>query len=157
MTRKMLGKRFVPAAMLMVGIAIGAVLSPLASAPARGEAQAQSLSPAPAAVDELRTYTTNEGKLPALQARFRDHTMKIFERHGIRSVGYWIPQDAPRSANTLIYIVAHASREAAARNWDAFRQDPEWQQVAAASEANGKLLANVDSVFMDATDFSPLK
>jgi NIPSNAP len=143
--------------MLMVGIAIGAALSPLASAPARGEAQAQSLSPAPAAVYELRTYTTNEGKLPALQARFRDHTMKIFERHGIRSVGYWIPQDAPRSANTLIYIVAHASREAAARNWDAFRQDPEWQQVAAASEANGKLLANVDSMFMDTTDFSPLK
>jgi hypothetical protein len=75
----------------------------------------------------------------------------------MRNIGYWIPQDAPRSSNTLIYIVAHPSREAAAKNWDAFRQDPEWQQVSAASEANGKLLANIDSVFMDATDYSPLQ
>ena len=157
MTSERLRKRVVPAAMLVVGMAIGAVLSPLASAPARGEAQAMPSAPSPTAVYELRTYTTNEGKLPALQARFREHTMKIFERHGIHSIGYWIPQDAPRSSNTLIYIVAHASREAAARNWEAFVKDPEWQQVAAASEANGKLLANIDSVFMDATDYSPLK
>ena len=83
--------------------------------------------------------------------------MKIFERHGIHSIGYWVPQESPKSSNTLIYIVAHASREAAAANWEAFRQDPEWQQVAAASEANGKLLANIDSVFLNATDYSPLK
>jgi hypothetical protein len=157
MTSQRLGQRVVPAAMLIVGMAIGAVLSPLASAPARGEAQASALSSSPTAVYELRTYTTNDGKLPALQARFRDHTMKIFERHGMRNIGYWIPQDAPRSSNTLIYIIAHPSREAAARNWEAFRQDPEWQQVSAASEANGKLLASIDSVFMDATDYSPLK
>jgi len=157
MPNKFFGQRFVPAAMLVVGIAIGAVISPLAIAPARGEAQAQSPATAPTAVYELRTYTTNEGKLPALEARFRDHTMKIFERHGIHNIGYWIPQDSPKAANTLIYIVAHASREAAARNWDAFRQDPEWQQVAAASEANGKLLVGIESVYMDATDFSPLK
>lgn len=157
MTSEMLGRRVVPAAMLIVGMAIGAVLSPLASAPARGASQAPSPSASSSVVYELRTYTTNEGKLPALQARFRDHTIKIFERHGIHSIGYWIPQDAPKSSNTLIYIVAHESREAAARNWEAFRQDPEWQQVAAASEANGKLLANIDSVYMDAADYSPMK
>jgi len=157
MTREMLGSRVVPAVMLVLGIAIGALISPLASAPVRAENQAQAPVREPATVYELRTYTTNEGKLPALQARFRDHTMKIFERHGIHSIGYWVPQDAPRSSNTLIYIVAHASREAATRNWDEFRQDPEWQQVAAASEANGKLLAGIESVYMDAADFSPMK
>lgn len=108
-------------------------------------------------VFELRTYTTNEGKLEALQARFRNHTMKIFERHGMTNVGYWIPQDAPHSGNTLIYIISHASREAAKKNWEAFRADPEWQKVQKESEANGKIVAKVESVFMDATDYSPLK
>lgn len=157
MTNTMPVNRLFPAATLIMGIAIGAVLSPLASAPAGAGAQPQPAGPATPAVYELRTYTTNEGKLPDLQARFRDHTMKIFERHGIHSIGYWVPQDGPRSANTLIYIVAHPSREAAAKDWDAFVHDPEWQQVAAASEANGKLLANIDSVYMDATDYSPLR
>lgn len=105
-------------------------------------------------VFELRTYTTNEGKLDALQARFRDHTTRIFKKHGITNVGYWVPQEKP---NTLIYIVSHPSREAAKQNWDAFRADPEWQKVAKESEANGKIVAKVDSVFMDATDYSPLK
>src|SRR5260370_4295183 len=72
---------------------------------------------------ELRTYTTNEGKLDALQARFRDHTMRIFQKHGMTNVGYWVPEDKP---NTLIYIISHPSREAAKQNWDAFRADPEW-------------------------------
>src|SRR5215470_10039985 len=71
-------------------------------------------------VFELRTYTTNDGKLDALQARFRDHTTWIFQKHGITNVGYWVPEDKP---NTLIYIVSHASREAAKQNWDAFRAD----------------------------------
>ena len=105
-------------------------------------------------VFELRTYTTNEGKLDALQARFRDHTMRIFKKHGITSVGYWVPVDKP---NTLIYIVAHPSREAAKANWDAFRADPEWQKVAKESEANGKIVTKVESVFMDPADYSPMK
>src|SRR5438270_67516 len=105
-------------------------------------------------VFELRTYTTNEGKLDALQARFRDHTTGIFKRHHMTNVGYWVPQDKP---NTLIYIISHDSREAAKANWDAFRADPEWQKVQKASEANGKIVAHVDSVYMDATDYSPIK
>ena len=112
---------------------------------------------APARVFEIRTYTTNEGKLPDLEKRFRDHTIRIFNKHGMTSVGYWVPQDAPRSQNTLIYILAHPSREAAKANWAAFGKDPEWQKVRAESEANGAIVSHVDSVFADATDFSPLK
>jgi|SRR5579863_6654814 len=109
-------------------------------------------------VFELRTYTCNEGKLEALKARFRDHTIEIFKRHGMESIGYWVPQDGERSKTTLIYIIAHASREQAARNWKEFSSDPEWKKVAADSEANGKILArSPESVFMDPTDFSQLK
>jgi len=108
-------------------------------------------------VFELRTYHTLPGRLPALQARFRDHTVQLFERHGMTNIGYWTPADAPASENTLIYILAHASRDAAKKSWDEFRNDPEWQQVAKASEADGKIVEKVDSVFMDATDYSRIK
>jgi len=108
-------------------------------------------------VYELRTYTTFDGKLDALQKRFRDHTIEIFNRHAMTSIGYWVPQDPPRSQNTLIYILAHPSREAAKQHWDEFRNDPEWKKVSAESEANGKIVSHVDSVFMDATDYSKLK
>jgi hypothetical protein len=77
-------------------------------------------------VFEIRRYTTNEGKLDALNARFRDQTMRLFEKHGMTNIGYWTPQDAPQSANTLISILAHPSREAATKNWDEFRPDPDW-------------------------------
>lgn len=108
-------------------------------------------------VYEMRTYYTNEGKLPDLQARFRNHTTKLFEKHGMKNVGYWVPQDAPASQNTLIYIISHESRDAAKKSWDAFRNDPEWKEVAKASEANGKIVSKVESVYMDATDYSPIK
>jgi hypothetical protein len=108
-------------------------------------------------VFELRTYTCNEGKLPDLQARFRNHTMRIFEKHGMTSIGYWVPQDAPESQNTLVYMLAHPSREAAKKNWAAFISDPEWQKVQKESEANGKLVSKIVSVFMDPADFSPVK
>ena len=108
-------------------------------------------------VFELRTYTCFEGKLPDLLTRFRDHTMQIFEKHGMTSIAYWVPQDAPLSQNTLIYVLAHPSREAAKKNWAAFIGDPEWQKVQKESEANGKLVSNVVSVFMDPADFSPIK
>jgi hypothetical protein len=110
-----------------------------------------------ARVFEIRTYTTLEGKLPDLEKRFRDHTIRIFNKHGMTSIGYWVPQDAPRSQNTLIYILAHPSREAAKEHWAAFGSDPEWQKVRAESEANGRIVSHVDSVFADPTDFSPLK
>jgi len=109
-------------------------------------------------VYELRTYTCNEGKLEALKARFRDHTIEIFNRHGIESVGYWVPQDPEKSKTTLIYIVAHPSREAAKKNWAEFGADPEWRKVAAESEKDGKILAKPpESMFLDPTDFSKLK
>ena len=108
-------------------------------------------------VFELRTYTTLPGKLPDLLARFRDHTTKLFEKHGMQNIGYWVPKDAPRSENTLIYLLAHSSREAAKKSWDAFRADPDWQKAAKASEANGKIVDKVESVFLDPTDFSKIK
>jgi hypothetical protein len=108
-------------------------------------------------VYELRTYTCYEGKLPDLLKRFREHTITIFNRHGMESIGYWVPQDAERSKTTLIYILAHPSREAATKNWTEFRNDPEWKKVSAESEANGKIVMKVESVFMDPTDFSKLK
>jgi hypothetical protein len=107
-------------------------------------------------VYEMRTYTCYEGKLPDLLKRFREHTIEIFNRHHMESVGYWIPQDE-RSKTTLIYILAHPSREAASQNWREFVNDPEWKKVSADSEANGKIVEKVVSVFMDPTDFSKLK
>jgi hypothetical protein len=108
-------------------------------------------------VYELRTYTCNEGKLPDLLKRFRDHTMEIFERHHMHNVGYWIPADEPLHSTTLIYIISHESREAAAANWKAFQADPEWQKVSKESEVNGKIVNHVDSKFMSPTDFSAIK
>ena len=109
-------------------------------------------------VFELRTYTTNPDKLGALNTRFRDHTLRLFEKHGMQNVGYWVPSDEPKSANTLIYIIAHKSREAAKQSWSAFGKDPEWQKVAKESEAAGRILEKApESVFMQATDYSPLK
>jgi hypothetical protein len=108
-------------------------------------------------VFELRTYTTHAGKLGALQARFRNHTIKLFERHGMINIGYWTPEDAPLAQNTLIYILAHPSREAAMKNWAGFRADNEWQKVKAESEAGGQIVSKIDSVYMKAADYSALK
>jgi hypothetical protein len=108
-------------------------------------------------VFELRTYTAPDGKLPNLQARFRDHTIRIFNKHGMKSVGYWVPQDAPTKDNTLVYIISHDSREQAKKNWADFQADPEWKKVSAESQVDGRIVSNVVSVFMDATDYSPIK
>lgn len=106
-------------------------------------------------VYELRVYHANEGKLDDLLKRFREHTTRIFEKHGMKNVAYWTPLDDPLKGKTLIYILAHPSREAAVGNWKAFSDDPEWQKVRDASEINGKLVEKVDSTFMMLTDFSP--
>jgi NIPSNAP protein len=108
-------------------------------------------------VYELRTYTTLEGRLPALLARFRNHTTRIFEKHGMINIGYWVPQDPPKSQNTLIYILSHASVDAAKKSWDAFRKDPEWLKARDASEKDGKIVEKVESVFLSPADFSKLK
>jgi hypothetical protein len=106
-------------------------------------------------VFELRVYHANEGKLDDLLKRFREHTMTLFEKHGMKNVAYWTPLDDPLKGRTLIYILAHPNREAAISNWKAFGEDPEWQKVRDASEVNGKLVEKVDSTFMGLTDFSP--
>jgi len=106
-------------------------------------------------VYELRVYHAYEGKLDDLLARFRDHTMTIFKRHGIESVAYWTPTDEPLKGKTLFYILRHPNREAATANWAAFHDDPEWKRVSAASEANGKLVEKSESTFLRLTDFSP--
>ena len=106
---------------------------------------------------ELRIYTANPGKLEALHARFRNHTNKIFVKHGMELVGYWTPVDGPEAQNTLIYILAYPSREAREAAWKAFREDPAWIKAKEESEKNGVLVQKVESTFMNATDYSPLK
>jgi len=108
-------------------------------------------------VYELRMYHVNEGKMEALKARFGDHTDGIFKRHNMKSIGYWVPEDAPYSGNLFIYILEHPSREEAKKNWAAFQADPEWQKVKAESETQGALANHIDSYFMDPTSFSSLK
>ncbi len=116
------------------------------------EAQSGSSTP----VFELRVYHVNEGKLPALLARFRDHTAALFTRHGITNVGYWLPtDDGPLKDRTLFYMLKYPSREEATIRWKAFQTDPEWIKVRAESEVNGKLVDHVESTFLEYTDFSP--
>ena len=107
-------------------------------------------------VFELRTYTSYEGKLPAVLARFRDHVTKLFEKHGMTNIAYWVPQDAPASQNTLIYVLTHSSREEAKKNWEAFRLDPDFQEIAK-SEQGEKTLEKADIVWLRPTDFSPMR
>ncbi len=129
-----------------IGIGFGAFYS---SMPAQAQAGAR--------VFEMRTYTAPDGKLPLLQKRFRDHTLRIFDKHGMKSVGYWVPQDVPAKDNTPIYVISHASRDAAKQSWAAFAADPEWKKVSAESQVDGPIVAKVVSVYMDATDYSPIK
>jgi lysophospholipase L1-like esterase len=111
---------------------------------------------APAPVYELRTYTAVPGRLPDVLARFRDHTVGIFNRHGMSSLAYWVVTDAKDGApDKLVYVLRHPSRELATRHWAEFRADPEWKSVSKASEAHGKIVLKAESVFMTATDFSP--
>jgi hypothetical protein len=141
---------------MLKGMSAGAVVSAMAGV--KGMAQADTGASAQAsggAVFELRVYHANEGKLGDLLARFRNHTITIFKRHGMESVAYWTPTDDPLKGKTLFYMLKHPSREAAIANWAAFHDDPEWKQVSAASEVNGKLVERVESTFVKLTDFSP--
>ena len=104
---------------------------------------------------ELRTYTTLPGRLDALHKRFSDHTMKLFEKHGMRNEIYFVPTDPEKSKNTLIYIVSHDNEEAAKKSWAGFRADPEWIKVRDASEADGKIVEKVESVYMTQVPYSP--
>jgi hypothetical protein len=107
---------------------------------------------------ELRTYYAAPGKLEELHARFRDHTMKLFKKHGMEVVGFWGPTDKEKgSENTLVYVLAFPSREARDKAWAAFGSDPEWKKAQSESEKNGKLTTKVDSVILMATDYAPVK
>ena len=137
---------------LLRSLSGAAFLPPLSVGPRGAD---QESAPGADTVYELRIYHVVPGKLDALLARFRDHTMKIFERHGMKNVAYWTPVDEPQKSNTLIYILEHPSRAAAVDNWKSFQDDPEWKKVKAKSEENGKLVDKVDSTYMSMTDFSP--
>ena len=108
-------------------------------------------------VFEMRTYYANPGKMTALHARFREHTNKLFVKHGMTLIGYWSPIDKKQAEEKLIYILAYPSKEAAQKSWDAFKADPVWIAAKEASEKDGKLVKDVESVFMNPTDYSPIK
>jgi hypothetical protein len=106
---------------------------------------------------EMRTYYAAEGKMAALHARFRDHTCKLFEKHGMTIIGFWSPTDSKEAEKKMVYILAFPSKEAADKSWAAFRDDPDWKAARDASEKDGKLVEKVDSVFLNPTDYSPIK
>src|SRR5688572_26195257 len=134
------------AAMLVAGVVVGVGAFHIREAHAAAGGK----------VFEMRTYTAQPGKLDALNARFRDHTLKFFEKHHMKNVGYWMPTEGETAGTTLVYVISHDSREKAKQNWAAFREDAEIRKVFAATEANGKLVSKVESVFLEATDYSPL-
>jgi len=133
----------------------------LAAAAFAQPAAVSAQTPAPAldprsAIYELRIYYPAAGKLDALNARFREHTLKIFAKHGMTSVAYWNEAATAASPNgRVVYVLAYPSRAARDADWQAFGADPEWKAVSAASEANGKLVDKVESIFMTMTDYSP--
>ena len=105
---------------------------------------------------ELRTYTTHDGKLDDLHQRFENHTLAFFEKHGMINIGYWVPLDPELKDNTLIYILSHASREAAEKSWEAFIADPDWQAAYEESHKDGPIVKNIESVFMNSTPYSKI-
>jgi hypothetical protein len=106
---------------------------------------------------EMRTYIANPGKMSALHARFRDHTNKLFQKHGIQLVGYWNPVGEGQDGNTLVFILGYPSKDDQAKMWKAFAEDPEWKKAKAESEKDGVLVLKATSVFMNPTDYSPIK
>ena len=108
-------------------------------------------------VFELRIYHAAPGKMKALHARFRDHTNKLFKKHGMTLIGYWTPTDEKEADKKLYYILAYPSKEAGEKSWKAFREDPAWLKAKGDSEKDGKLVDKVESVWMNPTDYSPIK
>ncbi|QJW91323.1 NIPSNAP family protein [Spirosoma taeanense] len=111
----------------------------------------------PARTFELRTYTATPGNLENLLTRFRDHTLKLFNKHGMENIGYWVTQEKDGSQPRLVYILAHPSEAEGKQHFDEFRKDPVWVKAKAESEKNGPLTTKVESVYMQPTDYSPMK
>ncbi len=142
----------------MLATAAATAMAAIAFAWAATTPRAAAAPPAADRVFELRTYVANEGKAEAMHTRFRDHTCKLFKKHGMELVGFWTPQDVDKGkADTLVYILAFPSRDAAKQAWAAFGADPEWQSARDESEKGGKLVKAVTSVYLDPTDYSPAK
>ena len=108
-------------------------------------------------VFELRIYHAHPGKMKALHARFRDHTNKLFKKHGMEIIGFWSPLDEKEAEKKLYYILAYPSKEAADKSWKAFREDPDWIKAKKESEKDGELVEKVDPVYLNPTDYSPIK
>jgi hypothetical protein len=108
-------------------------------------------------VFELRTYTATSGKIDDLHARFREHTLKLFEKHHMTVIGFWRPMDEQQAKRQLVYLLSFPSQDAAATSWKDFQADPEWKAVKEASEKNGPLVEKIDSVYLTPTDYSPRK
>lgn len=143
---------------MSLGVCFGVVLGLILSNSLRPvNVQGQGEKEAANRVFEMRTYVAPPGKLEDLHARFRNHTVKLFEKHGMKNVVYLSPLDKEQAKNTLIYLISHESREAADKNWAAFRADPEWQAAAKKSEENGKLVMGVKAEYFSPTDYSPIK
>ena len=108
-------------------------------------------------VFEMRTYYAHPGRMKALHARFRDHTCKLFEKHGMTLIGFWSPTDGKEAEQKMVYLLAYPSKAAADKSWAAFRSDPDWIKARDASEKDGKIVAKVESVFLNPTDYSAIK
>ncbi|HVS35329.1 MAG TPA: NIPSNAP family protein [Gemmataceae bacterium] len=146
------GRMWILAGVLTVALAGGlAVLAVRAANADKGDKSVEQR------VYELRTYNIAPGKADALHARFRDHTLKIFEKHGMKVEGFWKPLDDKAAEETLVYLLSFPSKDAADKAWKDFGADPEWKQVKNDSEKDGKLVTNVDSVFLTPTDYAPSK
>jgi hypothetical protein len=141
---------------VMAGLAVRAA-AVKAAAEAEARAAAAEAKKGDSRVFELRTYYAAPGKMEALHARFRDHTVGLFQKHGMTIVGFWSPLDKTEAEKKLVYILAYPSKEAADKSWKAFREDPEWVKAKDESERNGKLVDKVESVYMSPTDYSPMK
>jgi hypothetical protein len=119
----------------------------------------EAVAPTPPAIGlyELRIYTAAEGKADALDARFRNHTIGLFNKHGMTSIGFWhvaTPEGQPKDAR-LFYLMGYKDRAARDASWRAFAQDPEWQKVYGESQKDGSLTSNIENIFLNAADYSP--
>ena len=146
----------IPAPALILVAQIALALNPAAADKAPETAAVKQEAPVSERVFEMRTYYTHPGRIDALNKRFREHTCTLFKKHGIEIVGFWTPTEESKR-ETLVYLLAYPSRAAADASWKAFRDDPEWKAAAAESEKDGKIVAKVDSVFLNPTDYSPIK
>ncbi len=150
MRQSIFHSRWSAATLVAIGLLFGAFAVNHSSSQAAGEGDTPRFF-------EMRTYIANDGKFEALHKRFRDHTCRLFEKHGMTNIGYWTPSEGPSKDNTLVYLLAYPSREARDASWKAFMADPDWQAVYKESHKDGPLVSKVESKFLAPTDYSAIK